>query len=177
MRPLAAALVTVFLLALTACDRQAAVTDVFSGSWMSGCVDFGAGQKSRIYSRFDGSKSFVAIATFANVGCTGTYTLTDTLGSPVTELTYESDFELQSVTDLPANYYVLKTTRHADSLVTYAVIFRNSTGFDEIVTYASPHAAWADWLTEPEVTAFVADPARYVPTSKIVFHFTAGTLP
>lgn len=147
------------------------------GSWITDCVDLGGGQVNRIFASVNAvGHTFQAVLSYAGVGCTGAYTLSDTQGNPIAEPQHEFDAELQNVSGTPDGIYVYKITSVANSSFQYIVISVDDTHFHELVGFSSPHSTWADWLTEPNVSGFAADPANYSGGGTVI-HFLAGSLP
>ncbi len=174
-----------FVLFLSACNDQLklpvamdATANPMSGEWLTPCLDMGGGAINQIYAKFENNKSYVAVLSFANVGCSGAYTMTDSVGNPITEPAYTNDVEERIVNNIPDGMHAFTITQISDMSVMNILIYFNGNSFTELVSAAAFHGEWADWLSEPDVAGFAAAPETYIPTGGgMTLQFSRGSLP
>lgn len=144
------------------------------GNWLTECVDFGGGEKNEIFAniRSDGSIN-LAVLSWANDGCSGPYTLSNFNGDPLTGPETLNTFELEDVSDIPDDFFVLKLTNTDDSGITYGIFHVLNDEFFILNDFETSHKTWDGWLNEDDVSGFVEDPEGYVPLVKSVIHFNA----
>lgn len=173
---------------IIAVSSPVTVADPLAGEWITGCLDHGAGLVSRIYVNSIGSKSYLAYLRYTGIGCTGSYSLETKPGSGGTVLTeaiYDSDLAKYTVSDIPSNFGVYKSTKVADGSHFDVVIYHEENKFVQLFSssnsvFSSVHSTWAGWLTETDVAglANAADPWTYTPTTSLyALTFTKGGLP
>ncbi len=151
---------------------------LYIGHWLSDCVDLGGGNISRIYTEIESDlKINLAFLTYTDVNCVGTFTLTDNLGSTITEAKYTQDFSQEAVTDIPDNFFVLKITDITTFAVQYVVYYVNDHEFYELIGFGTPHDTWTQWQGEADVFNFAVNPFTYEPTTFTKYHFTKSELP
>jgi hypothetical protein len=143
------------------------------GQYLTACIDLGGGSLNQIYAHIRSSKELdVAILTWDTSGCTGTYTMSDTQGNPVSSPVHDSDFSQADVNHVPDHFFVMKSVQVSDSSVNYSVFHLDGDTLDVLNAYTNPHKEWGDWLATTDVSGFVDDPTHYVATSYSVTHLT-----
>ena len=151
---------------------------VLNGHWISDCADFGGGMNTKIYAEVQDAVVKNAVLTWSELGCTGSYTLTDIDGHPVTEAAQKQNLTMEHVIDTPAQFFVAKVEKIDDPLdVVRAVLWVGDGEFYELIPYEFAHASWSDWLLESDVTDFAIDPVLASPMAHLKLHFVAGELP
>jgi hypothetical protein len=150
----------------------------FYGTWLTDCLDFGGGEYVQLFAnpKSNGELKLVLL-TWNEVGCEGTYSMSDFEGNPLDGPTHLINYEVEDVSDIPDDFFVLKTTNVGDSSVTYAIFYIQDDEFYNLSDYSVAHDTWEEWLEEDDVAGFAADPVNYSPTVKGVIHFNSSDLP
>ncbi len=148
------------------------------GNWLSDCTDFGGGNKNQLFAEFADEGSIkLAVLTWSNDGCEGPYTLSDFEGNPLTEAESQNMYELQDVSNIPENFFVMKFINNDDDSFSYGIFHILDDEFYILNDFESSHDNWDDWLAENDVSEFVDDSAGYVPGDHSVVHFNASEIP
>lgn len=93
-------------------------------------------------------------------------------GSPASGPVALQHIYAETVSGIPDKFAVFKIVVINDGSISYIVTYIDSNNFYEVVTYATPHATWSAWLSEPDVAGFAASPTSYTPTTSQYFSFT-----
>jgi hypothetical protein len=150
----------------------------FHGNWLSDCVDLGGGDINRVYLEIGSdSKTNLAILAYASDNCTGAYVLKDNGGNDIDEPVYTQNITEETVTDVPANFFVLKIVDVNSSNVQYVVMYLNDVEFYELTGFTTPHDTWTQWQGEADVSQFATNPTTYDPTTFTKYHFIKSDLP